>query len=528
MNRNTHKHRLGLYLYVVALLCTALPQQTFAATMDANFEFYPHCDLRTAEGDDDDMWALGPIPSPGIVANTGGGRGGITCTDFEIHDPQTLKTRPLREGDILDIDIVIDNPSKQEIARARAWLSYDPDVLQGNSIDIHNAFPVVTPGENTFSSNEGYAKMGASADGDGSESKKVMFARLQFTVLDTSVGKTPITFHDPQLDGHTVIMAKDGSDDSYILEDDPGVLLVVFAEDDTVEEEEVNDDASDLNPFDDLPMPENSCITNSDCESDLCIEGSCADPGAKVPNGDSCITDNQCESGLCGSGICIPELTNTVESKLPLGASCSEDSNCLSDDCHEGVCRQIIDNGGVPVPPPAPEPENDAARTAFSLLQIQNVRATTDGSAIFLSWNPLNSNQMKAYNIYYGTTSGRYIQRKTIDKSENTITIRSLSVGTQYYLAVRALSSSDEESAFSKEVSIVVGNPESSSAPLVLGSVLGSNAPRNPIDLGDTPVVPGETGIPSLLLLAVIIAAIIGTGFASKRQFAVTPFNPHV
>ncbi|MBT5468285.1 hypothetical protein HOK40_01175 [Candidatus Peregrinibacteria bacterium] len=506
MNRNTHKHRLGLYLYVVALLSTALPQQTFAATMDANFEFYPHCDLRTTEGDDDDLWALGPIPSPGIVANTGGGRGGITCTDFEIHDPQTLKTRPLREGDILDIDVVIDNPSKQEIARARAWLSYDPDVLQGNSIDIHSAFPVVTPGENAFSDNEGYAKMGASADGGGSESKKVMFARIQFTVLDTSVGKTPITFHDPQIDGHTVIMAKDGSDDSYILEDDPGVLLVVFAEDDSVEEEVSDDnDASDVNPFDDLPMPENACISNSDCNSDLCISGSCAEPDTKVPNGDSCITDNQCESGLCGSGICIPSLSDEPETmEVP------------------------VDNTPDTPETPAPAQQNNTARTAFSLLQIQNVRATTDGSAIFLSWNPLNSNQMKAYNIYYGTTSGRYIQRKTIDKSENTITIRSLSIGTQYYLAVRALSSGNEESAFSKEVSIVVGSPDSSSAPLVLGSVLGSNAPRNPIDPGETPVMPGETGIPSLLLLAVIIAAIIGTGFASKRQFAVTPFNPHV
>lgn len=511
MKRNTYQHWLGLCLYSIAILCTAMPQQSLAATMDATFEFYPHCDLRMGGEKDEDTWALGPIPSPGIVADTGGGRGGITCTEFDIHDPQTLKTRPLRTGDILDVDIVIDNPSEQEISRARAWLSYDPDVLKGDSIEIHSAFPVVTPGESTFSNDEGYAKMGASSDGKEPKTKKVMFARLQFTVLNTSVGKTPITFHDPQLDGHTVIMTKDGSEESYILENDPGVLLVVFAEEESTSQEDTSstEDTTDVNPFDDLPMPKNSCISNADCSSNICINGSCAESNSKVPNGDSCITDNQCESGLCGSGICIPSLSDQPEQEV------------VEPDTQD----EMTD---IPEPETSSPVSSDTGRTAFSLLQIQNVRATTDGSAIFLSWNPLNSNQMKAYNVYYGTTSGRYIQRKTIDKSENTITIRSLSVGTEYFLAVRALSNTDEESAFSKEVSVTVGRPDSSSSPLVLGSVLNNESPKTPILPGETSVVPGETGIPSLLLLAVIIAAVIGTGFASRRQFAVTPFNPHV
>ncbi|PIR54314.1 hypothetical protein COU75_01545 [Candidatus Peregrinibacteria bacterium CG10_big_fil_rev_8_21_14_0_10_42_8] len=511
MKRNTYQHWLGLCLYTIAILCTALPQQSFATTMDATFEFYPHCDLRTGDEKEDDTWALGPIPSPGIVADTGEGRKSITCTEFDIHDPQTLKTRPLREGDILDIDIVIENPSEQEISRARAWLSYDPDVLRGDSIEIHSAFPVITPGESVFSNDEGYAKMGASSDEKEPKTKNVMFARLQFTVLNTNVGKTPITFHDPQLDGHTVIMAKDGSEDSYILENDPGVLLVVFAEDSesSIQEEETSstEDTTDVNPFNGLPMPENSCISNADCSSDICINGMCAESNSKLPNGDSCITDNQCESGLCGSGICIPSLSDQQE-------------------LEQNSVQNIPEDVPTDTPHSNPTP-SETGRTAFSLLQIQNVRATTDGSAIFLSWNPLNSNQMKGYNVYYGTTSGRYIQRKTIDKSENTITIRSLSVGTEYFLAVRALSTSNEESAFSQEVSVVVGQPESSSAPLVLGSILNNNSPRTPILPGDTSVVPGETGIPSLLLLAVIIAAVIGTAFASRRQFAVTPFNPH-
>jgi hypothetical protein len=40
-------------------------------------------------------------------------------------------------------------------------------------------------------------------------------------------------------------------------------------------------------------------------------------------------------------------------------------------------------------------------------------------------------------------------------------------------------------------------------------------------------IVPGETGIPSILALFAVICAVIGTGFASRRQLAVSPENPY-
>ena len=498
MNRTTYKHRLGLRISALSLLLSCIPQGVTAATIaDATFEFHPHCESRTAD-QTDDIWALGPIPSPGIVANTGDGRTQVTCTTFNVRDPQTVETNPLREGDILDIDIVIHNPSAYDISRARSWLSYDPNVLRGDSIDIHTDFPITTPGEQDFSNDEGYAKIGASTDTKKPDTKNVMFARVQFTVLDASVGQTPITFYDPQLDGHTAIMVQDGSDEAYALEGDPGVLLVVFGQSDSssVATEQPSTDTT-TTVTEESPVAE--CVENSDCTTKLCVEGMCADPPAKLPNGESCITDNQCESGYCGSGVCS--------------------ANIMQEQAQDTSPFQNQQNTTTPT-------ETGESRTAFSLLQIQNVRAATEGSAIFLSWNPLQSNQLKAYNVYYGTTSGRYIQRKTIDSSENNITIRSLSVGTTYYLAVRALSTTDEESAFSQEVSITVGSPESSSAPLVLGSVLGNSTPSNPLSSGQN-TVPGETGIPSIILVCALVAAMVGTGFASRRQFAVTPYDPH-
>jgi len=499
MNRTFNKHRLGLRIATLSLLLSSIPQGVTAAVIaDATFEFHPHCESRTAEKKDD-TWALGPIPSPGIVANTGDGRYNVTCTEFTVRDPQTVETRPLRNGDILDIDIVIHNPSEQDISRARSWLSYDPDVLQGDSIEIHTDFPMTTPGEQDFSREEGYAKIGASTDAQKPDTKNVMFARVQFTVLDSSVGQTPITFYDPQLDGHTTIMTQDGSDEVYALEGDPGVLLVVFGEgssSSTQAEQPAVDTTTAV-----VEESTAECVQNSDCATKLCVAGVCAAPPAKLPNGESCITDNQCESGFCGSGVCS--------------------ANIMQEKPQDASPFQTEQNATPPVA------TTGESRTAFSLLQIQNLRATTEGSSIFLSWNPLQSNLLKAYNVYYGTTSGRYIQRKTIDSSESSITIRSLSIGTTYYLAVRALSTTDEESAFSQEVSVTVGSPGSSSAPLVLGSVLGNSTPSNPLSEGQN-TVPGETGIPSIVLAGALIAAMVGTGFASRRQFAVTPYKPHV
>ena len=128
------------YLALFVFIGSSVPTPAHALEVDATFELHPHCIERE---DKDDDWIFGPIPSPGIVVETR--KGGVRCFPFAVHDPQTLKTAPLREGDILDIDLVIDNPSKQRIKRVRAWLSYDPNMLEGISVDINNAFSIVTP-----------------------------------------------------------------------------------------------------------------------------------------------------------------------------------------------------------------------------------------------------------------------------------------------------------------------------------------------------------------------------------------------
>ncbi|MCB9808589.1 fibronectin type III domain-containing protein [Candidatus Peribacteria bacterium] len=468
-----HRH-ICRSISVVVSLGLAMPATVYAAEADATFSLHPHCIEREGETDD---WIFGPIPSPGIVVETR--QASTRCTSFDVKDPQTLQTPALSIGDTLDIDVVIDNPSAQHIKRARAWLSYDPNMLEGVSIDINETFSLVTPDERAFSESEGYVKMEASAEDSGPNTKKVLFARLTFRVIETNPIGTPITFHDAQPSGHTVIMTAQGDEEAYIQKEEPGVLLVRFAT------ENILDDGS--------------CVRDEDCEEHVCIAGVCQEPPAPPTP----------------TPTPTPTPVPTPTPLLPNGAVCSENSECQSTICSTGICVPQVD----PTPPIA----QTSDRTTFSLLQIRNVRVTTDGTSVFLAWDPLQSSLLKAYNIYYGTTSGRYIQRRTIDKSETSITIRSLPLGTRYYFAVRGLSSQNEESAFSNEVSLVIGEPNTSTAPLTLGSMSGGPA-RNPV--ASTTTVPGETGAPSILLLFLLGSAVIGTSFASRRQFSVTTKPP--
>jgi hypothetical protein len=157
--------------------------------------------------------------------------------------------------------------------------------------------------------------------------------------------------------------------------------------------------------------------------------------------------------------------------------------------------------------PPAPTP------TAFNLLQVKHLRVTTEGSSVFLSWDVLPSSEIVGYNLYYGTVSGKYIQKRSVDKNSTNITIRALSVGTTYYFAVRGVNAKNRETDFSQEVGVSVGNPATSTAPLTASAM--KQIIKTPKTDGK---VSGETGVSSTLLLFLLLSAIIGTTLAFRRQ----------
>lgn len=161
--------------------------------------------------------------------------------------------------------------------------------------------------------------------------------------------------------------------------------------------------------------------------------------------------------------------------------------------------------------------------SVFTQLQVMAVRVTTEGSSAFLAWNPLPSTELAGYNIYYGSISGRYLQRRSVQKASQTLTIRALPVGQTTYFALRAVNASGEESDFSQEVAVTIGNPATSTSPLSGALIEGGPNGQSPETDGS---VAGASGPGTWLMLIVALSAITGTVLAFRRQWtAIPPMN---
>lgn len=529
-------HRLTVS--ALAVLIVVLPmERAFAIGTETTLVLRPHC-LVGYEADN-------------AVLREGGDPEQIRCPSFSIEDPQTLKTPDLAVGDIVDLDIVVENPDGKELTRVRAWLSYDPNVLHGDQITLSEGFPVVTPGESDFSESEGYAKIEGSVEGGGPNDLQVFVARVQFTVLKTTPGGTVINFFDVQSGGHTTAVTGTGEEEEHLISREPGALHVVFLEEEaatsvtatTASAATSSSAASSVSsaasaasvtvpaPGAQLLSDGEACITDNQCRSSRCISGICQG-ATPLAGGASCGSDAQCASGQCKDNTCtataplpapVSSSATSTSALAAVGAACQSNKDCTSGLCISNVCIPSLDSQrqNVPAPVTTPAIPTAADNSAFALLQVQNARVTTEGSSVYLGWEGLNSSQLKAYNVYYGTTTGRYIQRKTVESSVKSLAIRSLPIGTTYYFAVRAVNLADQESAFSQEVAVTVGDPKTSTAPLAAGSIPDDGPGKNPVQgsvTGNGGSVPGATGIPSIALTLAALSAVIGTGFASRRQ----------
>ncbi|MFH0770559.1 MAG: fibronectin type III domain-containing protein [Candidatus Peregrinibacteria bacterium] len=454
---------VGTVIACMAWMLCGVVTVAFAQTPQTTFVLRPHCEHTEASN----QGIFGEIPAPYPLIRLGTGN----CYPFETEDPQTLKTSLMKAGDILDFDVVIRNNGKDAIQHARAWLTYDPTVLQGLDITIDSAFPTITPGERDFDATKGFVMIDASAvSGKEPTTDPTPLARVRFKILATPAGGTPIAFHDIQPSGHTYVLRKSS--------------------------------------------------TNPQGESALGVNPSALHVRFLLANGSACTSHLECESLQCVNGICSSGSGSTVSaasslSSMQSSARCTVDAECFSGQCTNGICQATNGSGSSSL----------GGTSAFSLLQVRNLRVTTQGTSAFLAWDPLQSSQLKAYNVYYGTTSGRYIQRKTIDASQRSLTLLDLPGGVMYYFAIRAVSTADEESAFSQEVAVTISDPSSSTSPLVLRvGEAEEQTTTSPVQSEGN--IAGETGVSSTLILLLATSAIIGTAFAARRQFSARAAPP--
>lgn len=166
---------------------------------------------------------------------------------------------------------------------------------------------------------------------------------------------------------------------------------------------------------------------------------------------------------------------------------------------------------GTTPPPPGPPP----SPSDFVRLQPQGVRVATQGSDLYAAWTALPDSRVAGYNLYYGTVSGRYVQRRTVGVQTTSVTIAGLPTGQRYYVAVTAFSQDMQESEFSYEAAVVIGDPQSSTAPFT-ASVGGNPLAGGQPGTGGS-ALPGETGLPTLVLLVLLVAAAIGSLLVVRR-----------
>ncbi len=405
-----------------AILVTQVPVAS-AASPDITLELRPHCTVETTFG--------------GAVPDVNGTMTPTTCPEFTVRDPQNRETPVLHVGDVLDLDLVIHNPSRFPLDRFRTWIAYDSTVLQGSGIILTDIFPAPTPGEADFSPSDNFIKVSGATTTPVS-AQLVTVARITLKVISAPPTGDILTFDDPsgKLDSRTAAVTSENDIEQNLASPIQGGLIVRM------------------------------------------------EAGAATSTASSATSVAPASSAASSVGTVTASSVSSVAS-LASNSSSSK----------------------------AP------AVTLFNKLQVQGLRITTDGSSVYLAWNPLPSTELVGYNVYYGTVSGRYLQRRSVDKNTMTLTIRALPLGVTEYAAVRGVNAAGQETDFSQEVAVTVGNPKTSTSPLTGALIDGGPQGNTPGTDGN---VAGETGPASWLVLFALISAVIGTFLAVRRQFTAT------
>lgn len=135
------------------------------------------------------------------------------CPVFDVADPTHLVTPVLQNGDMLDLDVVLQNGMNQGVKKIRSWLNYDPAVLEVRSVTLSSVLSAPIPGEGSADSSLKLVKIGGETGDIGSN--RAAIARITFRVK-SSVQHSEISFSNFREDGlgQTLVNGEKVVDDS--------------------------------------------------------------------------------------------------------------------------------------------------------------------------------------------------------------------------------------------------------------------------------------------------------------------------
>lgn len=140
-----------------------------------------------------------------------------------------------------------------------------------------------------------------------------------------------------------------------------------------------------------------------------------------------------------------------------------------------------------------------------------NLRATTNSSSITLSWEPVLDGRVKYYYVYYTKHRNLYLHRKRVYGTGTTFT--NLQAGDRYYFVVTAADESDNESGYSPEVSITVGQNYS----IAVTTELTTAAIESLNKLSRTP---GTGPKEDMMLLLALISCLVYPTYKVVRRYS--------
>lgn len=139
---------------------------------------------------------------------------GLLLTEVEGKEDITLR-------------LTLSNPEKKPITSVQAWLAYNPDVLEGVTIDTKNtAFDIVAPYDNNFDQVAGLVMIGRSS-ADPVTDKEIVIADLHFKRIGEGAAMIEAYDFRQDLEGHTSAnMMLDGLPVNILIKPQTPLLII--------------------------------------------------------------------------------------------------------------------------------------------------------------------------------------------------------------------------------------------------------------------------------------------------------------
>ncbi len=157
---------------------------------------------------------------------------GVTLTYAQSGDAElTLKpsVTESKKGDEFTVDIVLKNPTQQNVISVRSWLTYNKSQLEAVNIDSSaSSFTLSAPGEDQVTHSEGRIKIGRSNITGGVKDTETTVAIVRFKVLEAYESTSTIDFYDYQVSelGHTSVNIIDAGFPANILSKSPDSIQI--------------------------------------------------------------------------------------------------------------------------------------------------------------------------------------------------------------------------------------------------------------------------------------------------------------